>query len=518
MSDSSPSQNASPQDTPRKNRDVTDALVLTTQQPNTHRLPRSVRESPSWLASFALHLVVLVVLGLWIIPVVALPEVMLESLPALTEEEGLEDIQPVEMQQLDDDMAALSELVPDASADAAPSEVELGPADLLEPEPASLTLDNFSEQTAPKGDLLTEVGGGQSSALSGRTSANRQQIVNQYGGTAQSEAAVAMALKWLADHQNPDGSWSFDHRSGPCNGRCQNPGSYSGARNGATAMALLPFLGAGITHKEGKYQETVEDGLYYLLRSMNVTRNRGSFHDQGTMYSHGLATIALCEAYAMTQDRGLRDPAQHAINFIQFAQDPRGGGWRYKVKQQGDTSVVGWQIMALKSGYMGYLVIDPKVITRSIRFLDSVQSKQGAAYGYSSPGDAPATTAIGLLCRMYLGWKTDHPALEQGVQYLVREEPSQTNLYYDYYATQVLFHYTEGQGPMWEQWNPVMRESLVGSQSTLDHEKGSWFVSDPNVSAGGRLYCTAMATMILEVYYRHMPIYQAEATTADFPE
>ncbi len=496
----------------------TDTFIRLSQQPNAHRLPRWVRQGPSWLASFALHLVMLVVLGLWIIPVVALPEVMLQSLPALTEEESLEELQPVEMQQLDDDMAALSELVPDASADAAPSEVELGPADLLEAEPASLTLDNFSEQTALKDDLLTEVGGGQSSALSGRTSTNRRQSVKQYGGTARSEAVVAMALKWLADHQNPDGSWSFDHRSGPCNGRCRNPGSFSGARNGATAIALLPFLGAGITHKEGKYKQNVEDGLYYLLRSMNVARDRGSFHDQGNMYSHGLATIALCEAYAMTQDRGLRDPAQHAINFIQFAQDPYGGGWRYTVKQKGDTSVVGWQIMALKSGYMGYLIIDPKVITNSIRFLDSVQTERGAAYGYQSPGESITTTAIGLLCRMYLGWEMDHPALEQGVQYLAGKGPSQTNLYYDYYATQVLFHFTEGQGPMWQQWNNKLREYLIGTQLTQDHEKGSWFVSDPHVLSGGRLYCTAMSTMILEVYYRHMPIYQAEATKSDFPE
>ena len=178
--------------------------------------------------------------------------------------------------------------------------------------------------------------------------------------------------------------------------------------------------------------------------------------------------------------------------------------------------------MALKSGYMGYLVIDPRVVKRATRFLDSVQTKQGAAYGYKIPADSPATTAIGLLCRMYLGWETDHPALMAGVQSISERGPSSTNLYYDYYATQVLFHFTEGQGPMWQQWNSDMRELLVGSQSTLDHEKGSWFIEDnkpPSPPAsGGRLYCTAMATMILEVYYRHMPIYQVEATTADFPE
>ena len=33
---------------------------------------------------------------------------------------------------------------------------------------------------------------------------------------------------------------------------------------------------------------------------------------------------------------------------------------------------------------------------------------------------------------------------------------------------------------------------------------------------GGRLYCTALATMILEVYYRHMPLYTDLSTKDKF--
>ena len=91
--------------------------------------------------------------------------------------------------------------------------------------------------------------------------------VEKYGGSAGSEAAVAAALEWLAEHQLHDGGWDFDHTKGQCRGRCTHPGSIPPSRNGATAMALLPFLGAGQTHKEGKYKETVERGLAYLVRS-----------------------------------------------------------------------------------------------------------------------------------------------------------------------------------------------------------------------------------------------------------
>ena len=94
------------------------------------------------------------------------------------------------------------------------------------------------------------------------------------------------------------------------------------------------------------------------------------------------------------------------------------------------------------------------------------------------------------------------------------------NLYYDYYATQVLHHWG---GEPWKKWNAVMREELVNSQARKGHEAGSWFITaagNPKANHNesvGRLYCTVMATMILEVYYRHMPIYDKQSTEWDFP-
>ena len=46
------------------------------------------------------------------------------------------------------------------------------------------------------------------------------------------------------------------------------------------------------------------------------------------MYSHGLATIALCEDYGMSHDKAVGRAAQKAINFIQAAQNTKTGGWR----------------------------------------------------------------------------------------------------------------------------------------------------------------------------------------------
>lgn len=216
------------------------------------------------------------------------------------------------------------------------------------------------------------------------------------------------------------------------------------------------------------------------------------------------------------RDRDLMAPAQAAINFIVYAQDPVGGGWRYSPRQPGDTSAVGWQLMALKSGHMAYLNVPPPTIVGAVKFLDSVQADSGSKYGYTSPGAGQATTAIGLLSRMYLGWKKDNAALQRGVQYLAATGPSKTNMYYNYYATQVMRH---NEGDEWTKWNKEMRDWLVDTQGKNGHEKGSWFMKggDHGAESGGRLYCTSMATMILEVYYRHMPIYAKQASEDEFP-
>jgi hypothetical protein len=210
-------------------------------------------------------------------------------------------------------------------------------------------------------------------------------------------------------------------------------------------------------------------------------------------------------------------PAQLALNYIMAAQDPVGGGWRYAPKQPGDTSAVGWQLMALKSGHMAYLDVNPLVIKKAVEFLDSVQADDGASYGYTGPGAGPATSAVGLLCRMYLGWKKDHPGLDRGVTKLAKMGPSK-DLYFDYYATQVIHHV---EGERWVAWNSKMRDMLTDAQVKSGHSAGSWYDGvdgGHGAHVAGRLYCTSLATMILEVYYRHLPIYGAQSVDEEFKE
>jgi hypothetical protein len=476
---------------------------------------------PAWLVSMVVHAAVILIMAM-----IQIDNTAQAVTAVITSAPPTEDLENIEEFDLNEDQptpidvnANLADVVPVTSISETIQDVTQDVAIANDVDQAAIyvELQDFGEETAPTNDLYKEIGAFSGKGFEGRgTAESRAAGVRKYGGTSGSEAAVAAALQWIADHQLPDGGWSFDHSIGPIvNGRprtSDHPGSMREARNGATAMAILPFLGAGQTHVEGKYKPVVKAGMSFLISKM---KQDGSLHEGGgSMYAHGLASIALCEAYGMTHDKSLMQPAQAALNFIMYAQDPVGGGWRYGPRQPGDTSVVGWQLMALKSGHMAYLQVSPNTIRGAIKFLDTVQEDYGAYYGYTGPARGQATTAIGLLCRMYLGWKHDHEPLKKGVAFLTSQGPS-PNMYFSYYATQVMRQYG---GEEWDKWNPKMRDYLVNGQSKEMPAKGSWwFTGGHGADAGGRLYNTAMATMILEVYYRHMPIYQEQATKEDFP-
>lgn len=353
-------------------------------------------------------------------------------------------------------------------------------------------------------DLLRAADADVRQALAGRNPGTRRAMVGSGEATAAGENAVERGLRWIMSKQQEDGGWSFKLDS-----RSSNPGTEE-SRTAATAMALLPFLGAGYTHQEGPYTDVVGKGLYFLQRKAVVTPNGANLQD-GTMYGQGLATIALCEAYAMTGDPTLKALAQRSIEYIAFAQ-AKDGGWRYTPGEPGDTTVTGWQLMALKSGQMAKLDVPTPTIAGVHRFLESVQSEYGALYGYMTPQPRNTTTAVGLLCRMYTGWPRSEFGLERGVGYLNTWGWSENNLYYDYYAVQVLHHWG---GPEWKAWNAGLREHLIKTQTAEGLDNGSWYLPDPHAAQGGRLYCTSLAIMILEVSYRYMPLYREEAFGGD---
>ena len=457
--------------------------------------------------SMILHAVVLVLLGLIILPA----EVREEILSVVVKNEKVIDTQPLEEpieqpqvleETTSEEETTDTESLVDNNVDA-DSNIALDISDLeLALKPAT------TEGVAPP--VI-------SSISQGRSGATRDALNKLRGGNAESDAAVGLGLQWLASIQRRDGSWDFNDV-----GLSSGAGQLS-CPTGGTALALLAFLGAGHTHmKDGHYKNTVMRGLNYLMiagrRSPAGLDLRGQKPGTEGMYVQAICATALAEAYGMTKDRRLLPFAQAATEFIVRAQHSQ-GGWRYTPNSAGDTSVVGWQVMALKSAYHAKIPIPRTVGMGVTKFLDDVSHKEKSQYSYM-PGQGPkaSTTSIGLLCRMYMGWKAENPALIEGVKYLAKTGPSKADIYYDYYASQVMIQFTGARGDLWTKWNTVMRDWLVATQKKAGPEKGSWDVIEKGHKGdrGGRLYTTCLAVMTLEIYYRVLPLYQRAAVEAEF--
>jgi hypothetical protein len=376
--------------------------------------------------------------------------------------------------------------------------------DIGEPEPdppAELDVDPTLEKPAPGG------------AAQKSGSGSRAALLAAGGGTKHTERAVVAALVWLANHQSADGSWSLHDYTKRCIDKTCTGQSDISSDAGATALGLLPFLAAGQTHKsKGPYQEHIVKAIDWLIRHQQKDGNLAKGSAQ-MMYGHGLATIALAEAYGLTADKQVGRAAQAAVNFILAAQNPKDGGWRYNPKDPGDTSVLGWQLTALKSAHMAGLDCGRDVFTNAGKYLDTVAIRGGTEYGYQPDvASSPTMTAVGLLGRQYLGAKRDNPMLTGGMTYLTSHSPDEglPNVYYWYYGTQVMHNMS---GYEWDAWNRKMRDILVRTQvrDLKMCANGSW---DPAKDAwgrqGGRVMETSLSALTLEIYYRYLPIFKPE--------
>jgi hypothetical protein len=501
-----------------KNRRASEAAETDDEEPEIGNRFLFFNVMPSWMVSFITHLAVIIILAIVIMPEKKELTVALESGEQASEIDEMIDLN-LDALEFDSEETFETEIEESSSALSETEEIMLPDATV---DYGSLLGD---EETNFEIDAVGELSNSAiSNETQSRTGDAKNQNLRKYGGNAASEESVALALKWIIAHQLPDGGWNLDHQIGPGKHRTSpDPGSATDARAGATALALLPLLGNGQTHKAGTYKKEVQAGLEYLMKRGRPSGRGISYTEPGgTMYSHGLASIVFCEAYAMTKDPALAPFAQGTVWFIEDAQDPVGGGWRYQPRQAGDTSAVGWQMMALKSGKISGLNINPRTYKRAEKFLDYVSINYGAFYGYAGPprantSPADARTAVGLLCRMYMGWKKDVPGLVEGVNAMARKGPdtdSAMDMYYNYYATQVMKHIG---GNTWKEWNVVMRDSLVKSQSKTGVTAGSWTPGRGHADdKGGRLYTTSLACMTLEVYYRYLPLYGDAAANDEF--
>jgi hypothetical protein len=328
---------------------------------------------------------------------------------------------------------------------------------------------------------------------------------------------VQAALAWLVGAQASDGRWSAAAHGAGVERSVQGHHRHGvGAKSdhGVTGLSLLAFLGAGHTHMDGGHAGAVSRGLRLLVDRQRADGSlAGDAEFFASLYCHGIATIALAEACAMTGDDALRPPLDRAVRYTLAMQSPATGGWRYAAGDRGDTSQLGWQVMVLASARQAGIGGLEQAESRARAFLRTVSSGRAGGLAAYRAGErpSPAMTAEALACRLFLGMTPDHPAALEAVDMLAQSPPAREspNAYAWYYATLASFH---AGGPQWDRWNERLQSALLPLQrresGSLD---GSWDPDPVWGGHGGRVYSTALSAMTLEVYYRHLPMHGQRA-------
>jgi hypothetical protein len=349
------------------------------------------------------------------------------------------------------------------------------------------------------------------------------------------DAMVDRGLDFLARAQQPDGRWQL----GAFPGSTAADTPKLSCDTAATGLAILSFLGAGHDHFGGEHRDTVRRGLEFLLAVQKADGDLYLPSDKlsdscAWLYSHGIATMALCEAVGMTGDPLVKPAAARACDFIITSQHPSRGGWRYTPRSDADLSVSGWMLVALRSGRLAGVDVEPRAFDGVKALLNaSAITGDAARYHYNprSPQQRPSQlsagcmTAVGTLMRLHTGWTASDPRVQQSARALAAIRPtygtSRTkektrDCYLWYYASQVFVHTG---GEEWTDWYDQLASTLEQTQERAGPAAGSWdplgAIPDRWGQYGGRIYVTALHLLALEVPDRRLPTYGSPEDAVD---
>ena len=376
----------------------------------------------------------------------------------------------------------------------------------------------------------TDSGSGRGS-FGNRNGGGRRLMVKRFGGSAATETSVDRALAWLARHQEVDGHWDCRKLEGLNTDERTTGITGDGA---TTGFALLAFLGAGHTETVGKYADNVRRGLYWLVEQLAINEKQsGPGRFCALNYTQGIAALALAEGCAMNpRNAALRDAAQRACDGVTTGQikldESAYNAWDYNPGgTTNDTSVTGWNIMALKSAKVAGLKVSPFSLHGAMEWINAGQDLQGAPQGgeaeyweggrmayrgtVAAPnkgGGSDAMMAAATLTRLLVGGEKPDVAGISGPCNLMLKEAQLPNkwpgnLYYWYYGTLTMF---QKGGKHWKLWNEAMKKTLVDAQRKDADFEGSWDPLDGvqfGFIRGGRAMSTSLGALSLEVYYRY---------------
>lgn len=324
--------------------------------------------------------------------------------------------------------------------------------------------------------------------------------LKENGGTPECEEAVVRSLKWLKSVQKPDGSWGDNHAPA------------------MTGLVLLAYFGHCETPISEEFGDSCMNGIVYLVNhAMKDKEGRiaSNFTENGWVYEHGIATYAIGEAATFCKDLKidvpyLQEVAEKAGQFIIDNQN-KNGGWAYRYQTEGghtDTSVVGWQLQALKAcshtgiRYKGL----SSCINKGLEYLGTNQHSSGG-FGYANSnssaggGDYFKLTGVGVLCHQMWN-KSSSSEVRKGLKYIKENtkfdwNTKDSDLYNHYYESQAMM---QSGGDDWKFYNELFRDQVLKNQNP----DGTWKATGHRGHGDNQIYRNCLATLMLEVYYRFL--------------
>jgi len=353
--------------------------------------------------------------------------------------------------------------------------------------------------------------------MSSRSGKGRQGALNKYGGSGKTEGAVLRGLRWLKEHQNPDGSWGDTAKA---------------SEPAFTGMALLAFLAHGDTPTSAEFGPTVKKAIMKLVEYSKNEKTMLGSHG----YPYGIATYALAEAYALTKIPHLEPILNKQVaRIIAGVNDAGSMNYGYQVGARSDLSFAGWSFQALKAAFAAGSTAEgledaiDKIVNTGLKKTHYNSEKQMFSYG-AGGGGRPTMTAVGVLCLQLFGEGKSDEA-EGGLESLQSpdlfwfnwaggpdEKPTHGwALYQWYYQTQAIFQGNNGTGGTWKAWNKMFSSELIKRQKKDGRWETPSFEHNPGKGGHGEgsfkgldqpVYATSLCCLMLEVYYRYLPTFK----------
>jgi hypothetical protein len=314
--------------------------------------------------------------------------------------------------------------------------------------------------------------------------------------TPETLRAVIKGLDFLASKQAEDGSWIIGGGEG-----------YPVAMTGLSGTA---FLAHGNSPTRGHYSKNVQGAVEYLVRCGTATGLiTGPTQDSGQpMHGHGFALMFLACVYGMITKESLRNQVRTVIRkgvaLTSQGQSPQ-GGWSYVPGIGDEGSVTVTQVQALRAAHNAGFLVPRAVIEEAVKYLERCRTPEGGIeYSLRSGGGPRLAISCAAVATLYNAGQFDSTIATDCLKYVWDQfranegfDKGGGHAFYSHLYAAQGFYMAGDQ--YWDNYFPKTRDQLLAMQQP----DGSWMGDGI-----GQVYGTSIATIILQLPYKYLPVFQ----------